>query len=225
MARQTTSEIQIPTWLIPVIRHLCKTLGAPVATPHIFAGVSSILSSDNRPADVNIPALMTTTCILTLNILTGEETEPAEYLRRRGAASAAIQEALAKHGVQVDCCQADIDECMRQVNKYGWTDMDWFENLEGRSCLNEKGHGKKAGGADDAHDREARILPAHTNDLVSANLDEEDYLQAGLGTMMDDRVDYLSDAKNRSFERWKMETLLQIDELEARDREMDVEGR
>ena len=204
---------------MPVIRHLCKTLGAPAAPHHIFAGVSSILGSDNRPADTNIPALIITICILTLNTLAGDETEPAEYLRRRDAALIAIHEALAQRSVQVECCQADIDECMRQVNKYAWTDMDWFGNMAEGPSLNGREHGEQFGRSDDADDQEGDSLRVQSQGLVSMN-SEEGYLQAGLGTMMDDRVDYLSDAKRRSYEIWKAETLLQIEALEAQDEEM-----
>lgn len=224
MARKDPAEIGAPVWVMPVIRHLCKTLCAPVATPHVFAGVSSILSSDDRPADINVPALITTTCILTLNTITGDETAPAEYLQRREAALTAVQEALAQQGVQVKCSQVDIDDCMRQVNKYGWTDMDWFENLEKGSCLNETEHGEEGCWANDADDQEGRILPIHSHSPVSMDFDEGGYLQAGLGTMMDERVDYLSDEKRRSYERWKKETLLQIDKLEARSQETALDG-
>lgn len=209
---------------MPVIRHMCKKLSAPAASPHIFAGVSSILSSTNRPADINIPALITTVCILTLNAFAEDETGPAEYLQRREAASAAVQKALTQYDVEVECGQTDIDDCMRQVNQYGWTDMDWFENVE-RSLHhnNEDERGKELGGADDGDDMDGHNLPIRSQDPFSMKGDDEAYLQAGLGTMMDDRVDYLSDAKRRSYERWRTETLLQIDELQTQSREMDVD--
>ena len=225
VASRAASETEVPSWVMPIIRHLCKMLGAPAAPRHIFAGVSSILFSHNRPANVNIQALIITIYILVLNTLTVAETEPAEYLQRRETVSATLREALTQRGLEVEYDQDDIDDCMRQVSKYDWTDMDWFGNIEV-----ELGHGGQEDGeeldwADDVDDEEGHVVPIQPKRLVSMDLEEKDYLQAGLGTMMDDRVDYLSDAKRRSYERWKMDTLLQIDELEAREQEMDADDR
>lgn len=206
---------------MPVIRDMCRKLNAPATPHHIFAGVSSILSSDNGPANINVPALTVILYILVLTRLTGVETEPAEYLRRKEIGLAALQEAMAKRNVELDCDQTDIDDCMRQVSKYRWTDMDWFRNVDVGSGLGGEDDEEEDVDDDDG-DEKGPIFPVQSEGLNG--MEEEDYLQAGLGTMMDDRVDYLSLERRRSYQRWKTEKLLQIDELEAQQQEMVVDN-
>ena len=208
---------------------MCKKLAAPAAPHHILAGVSSILSSqslDHEAIDINVPALITVLYIFVVSRLTGVATEPAEFLQRKKLALTAVKEAIAQHGESVGCEQDDVDICMRQIGENHWTEMDWFSNMEVGSGLGRKGadQGEDEGtgeGADDEAD-EGHVLPVQSRGLVSMGSEEEDYLQAGLGTMMDDRVDYLSDARRLSYQRWKTEMLLQIDELEAHDPTMDT---
>ena len=79
-------------------------------------------------------------------------------------------------------------------------------------------------GDNSADEDEGQILPNLSENFISSFSEDEDILQAGLGTMMDDRTDYLSDSRRRSYERWKRETLLRIDELEARDQANSMES-
>ena len=209
----------MPSWIMPVIRHMCKKLGALAAPHHVFAGVSSIIPTERRPEDLNIVALMITLFLLVLTRLTGVETGQAEYSQRKKLALEAVEEAMNQKGESMKCNEANIDDYMRQVKTYHWTDMDWFGNVAvGSGLLRQESDSEDPQADDDAgDDDEDRLLPQLSDKFVSSLSEEEDFLQAGLGTMMDERVDYLSDARRRSYDRWKTEMLLKIDELEARD--------
>lgn len=99
----------MPKWVMPAIRVLCEELGAPAAPPHIYAGVSSILTLQapvqkvDNPAknekeqrqskvrqakgpiqgDTKIPALIVAVSLLVYTCLSGKSTPPAEYARRK----------------------------------------------------------------------------------------------------------------------------------------------
>ena len=215
---------ETPTWVMPVIRNMCRKLGALAAPHHVFAGVSSVLSSSDRPVDTNVAALVITLYILVLTRLTGVEAEPAEYFRRKQLALEIVEEAMTDQGEQMACNQADIDDYMLYVSKYRWTDMDWFSNVDvGSGYHGREDSQRRDAGDDDVDEDEGHILLRPSKGFISMGSEEENYLQAGLGTMMDDRGDYLSDPRRRSFERWKKKTLLQIDELEAREKATDAD--
>ena len=227
-ARVATDTV-LPTWVMPVVRHVCRKLNAPAAPHHIFAGVSSALSSPNRPVDTNLAALVITLYMLVLTRLAGVEMEPAEYSWRKKLALAAVEEAMADQGERMECDQADIDDYMRHVSRYHWTDMDWFANVDVGSGLHGHEEDQRQNADDDdvddvdnVNDDEGHIFSRRPKSFISMDLEEKNYLQAGLGTMMDDRVDYLSASRRRSFERWRTEMLLQIDELEAREQAVDI---
>ena len=88
---------------------MCKELGAPAAPHHIFAGVSSIFASDNRPVDLNLVALIITMYLLVLTRLTGVETTAEEYLQRRETAMEATKEAMIRKGERMECEETDVD--------------------------------------------------------------------------------------------------------------------
>lgn len=213
---------------MPTIRQLCRSLNAPAAPHHVFAGVSSILSSlaqSRRAPTVSVPGLIIVVFILVTTRLTGVETKPEEFLQLRERAMNEVRSALSDRSIPVSCELGDIDECMRQVGEYNWTDMDWFNNIDvGSGVGTNEGHlseddqavQREEGDNEEGH----RILPLQMQTVDDLEDDDDPgYLQPGLGTMMNESVDWLSDAKRRSYEEWKSKILLQMEELQAQQQD------
>lgn len=208
---------------MPVIRQLCNKMGAPAAPHHIFAGISSILASQEQHSAVKIPALIVAVYILVTTRLAGTETAPEEYQNRRTHALEIINDAARKNETYMEAGNVDIDNCMREVKDQKWTRMDWFENITPGS-----GVGLDQGAEDDVEDGpgddeadEGGLLPVTRRTIGRRDSLEQDYLQAGLGTMMRDQVDYLSNDRRRDYQVWKKDILIRIEELEN-SQEMDV---
>lgn len=108
--KQGKEEDLVPQWVMPAIRVLCKKLGASAAPPHIYAGVSSILtlaapisrtyhtaeSGDEEGSSslrqqasalgknsTKIPALIVAVGLIVCTCLLGKGTPPAEYARQK----------------------------------------------------------------------------------------------------------------------------------------------
>lgn len=108
--KQGKEEDLVPQWVMPAIRVLCKKLGASAAPPHIYTGVSSILtlaapisrtyrtaeggdhegkSSSQQQAralgksSAKIPALIVAVGLIVFTCLSGKSTPPAEYARQK----------------------------------------------------------------------------------------------------------------------------------------------
>lgn len=221
------SSSEVPAWVMPVIRQLCKKLGAPAAPHHIFAGVSSILSSQDlnrktstQKVHVKIPALIIIVFLLVTTRLAGVATPPTEYLRRKDLALAILKEEATE---AEETQNVDVDACMREVKDQHWLEMDWFENIQvGAGVGIDDGEEDEDSASDDEEAGEGQFLPGIKRGSWNPDLSDGDYLQAGLGTMMQDRVDYLSPERRRDYQEWKTDMLLQIAELEKeQDQEMD----
>ena len=179
---------------MPTIRQLCQRLGAPKAPPHVFAGVSSILTlpppreagSTARLADssrkVKVPALIIAVLFIVTTRLAGVETRADVYPRQRAEALALLKDSSPEQVDREPVDDTDVNDCMREIRDKGWTELDWFANIP-------VGGGLITVGAEDYEDASAAeegtqetLLPSKsTNDLRGSN---NDYLRAGLGTMV-----------------------------------------
>lgn len=217
-------------------------MGAPAAPHHVFAGVSSILASLEQQSAIEIPAMIVAVYILVTTRLAGTETAPDKYQIRRDLALEIVKDAARNDEAYMEVSNADIDSFMREVKDQKWTQMDWFRNITPGAGvgLNEGAEDNAEDGSDDDGADEGGLLPVTTRNIGRRDSLEQDYLQAGLGTMvwtsfsflrchfskltylqMRDQVDYLSDHRRREYQVWKKEILIQIEELE-KGQEMDV---
>lgn len=171
----------------------------------------SSMEETSKPVNINLPALIIILFIFVSTRLAGTETVPAEYLDRRDRALRTIKDALTHREEAVTCTESDIDCCMRQVGEHKWIEMDWFQNIRMGFDENVEAELRE----EFAHETEEgllRIAGGRPDEFDSVN---EDYLQPGLGTMMDERLDYFSDNRRRSYEKWRNEVLQKINEIEA----------
>ena len=171
---------------MPVIRQLCNKMGAFNAPHHIFAGVSSILVSEKQQSAVKTQALIVAIYILVTTRLAGTETAPETYQNQRNLALEIVKNANVKNGADVEVSNADIDDCMRKVKDQNWTQMDWFRNI-----TQGAGVGLDIRGGDEAEDGSVRdeaddegVLPMTMRTRGGEDFLEQEYLQAGLGTMV-----------------------------------------
>lgn len=171
---------------MPVIRQLCNKIGAPAAPHHIFAGISSILASGKQESAVKIQALIVAIYILVTTRLAGTETAPDEYRHRRNLALEIVKDACRNDEPDVEVSNADIDNCMRAVNDQKWTHMDWFENISPGAGvgLDKRVEDDVQDGSDDDEADEGSLLPVTRKSTGSRDPLDQDYLQAGLGTMV-----------------------------------------
>ena len=211
-------------WVMPVIRRLCKKLEAPAAPHHIYAGVASIFAARSRDDGsmdqlglIKIPALIIVVFFLVATRLAGIATPSKRYVYQRELALTIMKELAAQDVELEEVDNADVDALMRQVGARKWTEMDWFANIQ-------------LGSGIDIEEDEANIvdegplIPGTRREIRSLEESEPEYLQPGLGTMMQDKVDYLSDERRRDYLEWKTDILLRIQELEKEQESiMDVD--
>ena len=185
---QTISDI--PNWIMPTIRQLCKKFDTPRAPPHVFAGVSSILTlpstrelDSSTPSRVKIPALIIAVFFLATTRLSGVETDADEYTQQRAKALELLKDGAMEHDRE-EIEETDVNECLRMVGQEGWADMDWFANIplgSGAVAAEEADNDEDTSEDEEGIQDTAVTFDKGIRDLKNSS---QSYLQAGLGTMV-----------------------------------------
>lgn len=178
---------------MPAIRRLCTALEAPAAPPHIFAGVSSILTlpaplpsgtaTRGEPKKDKIPALMVAVYLFVITRLSGVEITPGEYSQVTSAALKILDSAEVGKAQTEDVNGEDVGEWLREIRDRGWTSLDWFENIGEGTGLDLDGSKVVDGASEDDLGSEQEKLPV-AQGLISLDRSKKNTLQAGLGTMV-----------------------------------------
>ena len=214
---QAVAVSEVPKWVLPVIRHVCRALGAPAAPHHVFAGVSSILTlpaprsedpkvSSEEPRDINISALIIVVFLLVITRLTGNEMPAAEFTRLRGLAIASIGECGISEAVgevaDTENVVARVGTWMRDIGAKGWTELDWFANVGEGSGLGIAELEPGEDGEDDVDDDEPvyrGASPIVGRLDLSLNDEDVNVLRPGLGTMVSPRHFFVGSSSDQAF--------------------------
>ena len=191
---QTAEEV--PDWVMPTIRHLCKSLGALKAPPHVFAGVSSILTlppprkanstvgATDSPRKPNIAALIVAVLFIVTTRLAGVATPADEYTRQTAEALAFLKGNGVERGEQGDSGEADVNDCMREIRDKGWTELDWFTNIPiGGGLVTATAENNEGEASADEEGTRKTVIPFKES-IDGLKYCHKTYLQAGLGTMV-----------------------------------------
>ncbi|QDS74548.1 hypothetical protein FKW77_007772 [Venturia effusa] len=171
-----------PEWMMGVIRKLCKALKTPAAAPHVFTGVSTVLSTirekenavttpaRKRPrllsapatheAEIQapsfetkrIPALIAVVTMYTLSALNSPPS-PEEYSAlRKNAITSLLKSVPAIESEEADLTK-DIEAFMREATN-GWLEMEWYQNIQPAQNSEDDAEDDGGGDGEGAEDEE-----------------------------------------------------------------------
>lgn len=199
----------MPAWTMPAIRRLCAALDAPAAPPHVFAGVSSILTLPLPELELElgatsqglaageavgprkrdkVPALVIAVFLFVATRLVGRETSGGEYSRRKEIGIEALRGVCGGEGEEIE--GRDVDGWVREIGSRGWQTLDWFANVREGSGLGLCEGGEEEGSMDgEGNGKEVELVEPVTpvrrkvQGMGVRNVNVAT-LQAGLGTMV-----------------------------------------
>ncbi|KAI9732125.1 MAG: hypothetical protein M1834_004221 [Cirrosporium novae-zelandiae] len=215
---------EAPDWVMPMVRRVCGKHGE--AFPHIWVGISEILGNtdyqdlENKESrNSKIRALMVALYVVVERRLSGKDKDQAEnrnYEKLKYRLLKAMDgEDSAETKAQLDdlyqCESEFVDDWMKQLVAMDLNQMEWFGNVP--QGIHSTDDIAKDGSGENRYDQEATIPSRKKAKFGQANL-AEGILLPGLGTMMQDRVDYLSDDRRADYLEWKSEVVARIDEIE-----------
>jgi origin recognition complex subunit 6 len=212
----------MPEWVMPAIRNLVKKFDFPSAAPHIFTGVESILpllarmaaaataeSPSKRPQraaaasytailpDARIRALVIVISLYVFTKMQDVDITPKQYKEWRETAIETLLELPAGEKVTYDELSLEAEELMPMAQEEGWLQMEWFLNVTPQESM-EAMEG---------------VEPSVQGKNTVTKTGGSDYI--GLGTMMQDATDYLSERRREDFKTWEAKVMARVQQIEA----------
>jgi origin recognition complex subunit 6 len=209
-ARKTVAA-GLPPWLRPTLRYLCKHLDAAKIGPTVVAGMEAIVCPHGRRTKDEWVVGHMTSLLGSLYLFVWNRVnmrsgiDEARYVRVREEVVEALQEA--RQSIKIndvseeeawegwkDIQADDIDDAALRINRYGWLESDWAKGIQDLIQREEDNAAEKVGAA--------------KGDRVSAG-----QLRRG-DIMLQDKYDYLSEARRKKFAAWKAKIMKDIVAME-----------
>lgn len=230
-AQKTDSSAgEPPAWIMPCIRVLVKKFSYPLAAPHVYTGIESVLplmarmsaaaaetpsKRPRRAADVpkasmaavsetKLFALVVVVFLYVLARMMNQDVTPEQYDERRTMAIRTLLELPAAKNVAYDELLPETEELMTMAQQEGWLQMEWFLNVSPLRDTDEME------GIETTDENRPRSTASKSLGLGSGS---SDYI--GLGTMLQDATDYLGERQRQDYKTWKAKIMARIDEIEA----------
>ena len=219
-----------PAWIMPCIRVLVKKFSYPLAAPHVYTGVESILplmarmaaaaaeTPSKRPrraanasqapmaavAESRIFALVVVVFLYVLTRMMDENVTPELYDERQTMAIHTLLELPVATNVAYDELSLEIEELMAVAQQEGWLQMEWFLNVTPPTDQDEME------GINMTDENASRLTASK---YLGFRNGESDYI--GLGTMLQDATDYLGERQRQDYKTWKAKIMARVEEIEA----------
>ena len=237
---QGLEEEEVPEWIMPAVRALCKALKWPEAAPHVFAGISSVLkaqkelqtemrtpsrkrkriygnSADDiaraRITEGDYTALITVIVFYTISKL-DVASEPHDSVQQRRLAIKTLAKYDSQQAQQEDDAIANIERLTQEAQN-GWLDMEWYRNISKNDDANGNDAAEVSHSVEDelADDSDAVITGRQAKKLMAD--DGTTSFRGGLGTMFNDSTDWLSEARKADYVAWKSRIISEINAIES----------
>lgn len=219
--------VEPPEWIMPCIRSLVKKFSYPLATPHIYTGIESILplmarlsaavaeTPSKRPrrvasasaatvSDTKIFGLVVVVFLYVLTRMMNQNVTPEQYTKRRELAVHTLLELPAAKNVTYSELSLEAEELMAVAQQEGWLQMEWFLNITPTNEIDEME------GIEVTHGNSLQSTAGKVRESKGAG---SDYI--GLGTMLQDATDYLSERRREDYIIWKAKIMDRVEEIEA----------
>lgn len=211
---------EAPEYIMPAIRKLCRAFRTPEMAPHVYTGTCIVLKLaelwPQEDVGQSSEAEMTSLLVaLYLMVLTRMQRGKMTTKIFRGVSSKAVEIFDAISSAQ------EIENWIKRVNSEGYCKgQDWWDsvpedifdfslhNLEATEETDDNGVLEEAEAADVDDAEELAVSRRKHIDLDQD--DPEGVLLPGLGTMMSEAVDWLSDERKEAYQSWKRDILKQL---------------
>ena len=212
---------EAPDWVMPLIRRLCTVFTAPLLPPHVYTGTCVVLKlaklwpvvglEHEDELRISITAMTIAIYFMVLTKMQRGKMTPELYVDRCGKAVDVAVE-MGSGSFNKDA----VDDWIKKMNDKGWCrQQDWWDGVP-EDVMDVEGQDN---GRDDVAEeddvvgskRKRRRLLVEDDQTEG---DKEGVLLPGLGTMMQDAVDFLSEERTLNYLEWKEEVLGRIKQME-----------
>jgi origin recognition complex subunit 6 len=177
---------------MPVIRHLCVASETPAASPHVFAGVASVLaasSADDERGPASNGRLQLLTLVATVYLcvslrMRGREVGGAEFGRATEQTLRCLRTSAAVRREVEEIGPEELHACLADLQGRGVFELDWYVNVPlGADDADGEWPNSPNAGADDEDDDEDEEIRRPVRRRLLAHY-AANTLHPGLGTMV-----------------------------------------
>jgi origin recognition complex subunit 6 len=186
------------------------------------AGPTPAQSKIEPIAEPRIPGLIAALLFYVLARMVNKETTPDQYLEQRDKAISTLGELEVGKESGEESIQTDIEHFMREAQAEAWLKMEWFLNVvAGQPAVGTgSGEGGEQVGVEEYDEDDGGTVQGlsqrkRTNGGVWDERSSNGGLQIGLGTMMQDKVDYLCEDRQLDYLEWKAKIMARVEQIES----------
>jgi origin recognition complex subunit 6 len=205
--RDERNDDGAPPWAMSLIRRLCKTLLTPLLPPHVYTGLCVVIKLadlETMQADELHTYRREVTCLtlalffLVLSKMQRGKVSSESYLADCERACAVANRDDANNALTKE----HVDEWIKKVSSEAWAmGQEWWSSVP-EDVFDRVGKSAKDESEDDndiqpTSRRKKKMASKHTE------RDPEGTLLPGLGTMMQESVDWLSEDKEADYLDWR----------------------
>jgi origin recognition complex subunit 6 len=160
-----------------------------------------------------LPALVAVILLYVLARISDEETTPQDFMEQRDKAMEVLCTTDEAKQPNEEDMLADIDRFMRLAQTDGWIQMEWYLNIVAGEIGDSSG--QENGSSEDNDDAVVGLRRRQRSpDVDMQGYGDGERLEIGLGTMMQEKLDYFSPERRLEYLEWKQGFLARIERLE-----------
>jgi origin recognition complex subunit 6 len=200
---------EAPEFVMPLIRKLCKAFSTPMLPPHAYTGTCVVLklselwppkrgSKGKAKDEVTFrnPVMMVTIGVYFMVL---------SRMQKGKVTTELFASLLAKalETAELDTPAEEVEEWIKKMNSEGWCrGQDWWDSVPEDVMDGEEVEAEQQ---DEVEEDDLVVSRSRRKRHLEEDAEDDlgDVLLPGLGTMMQDSVDWLSEEKKLSFLDWK----------------------
>ncbi|ERF71607.1 hypothetical protein EPUS_00596 [Endocarpon pusillum Z07020] len=212
----------VPTWVMPLIRRLCHTFSTPLLVPHVYTGLCVVLGLANlgsRQEDEesiyrnDVTGLTLALFFLVLSRMQQGKVSSESYLTDCKRACAVANDEDTNSGVTKDA----VDDWIKKISSEGWTtDQEWWSSVP-EDVFDRLGKPATGESVEPEDGYQAGLISRKKRkrtDIGNDERDAEGTLLPGLGTMMQESIDWLGEDRQADYMRWRAGVEKKLNQLD-----------
>lgn len=197
---------------MPLIRQLCAAFSVKSLAPHVYTGVSTVLilaDMITTSKDSHEETSMLTIALFFMALAKARDSviDPESYV-------ADSERALSIAGLEMDK-RDQVDGWIERISDSGWSeDQEWWHNIPTNTIPTTMDPAYDS----NEEDRDVATFARRRRKAIQEDEGREGILLPGLGTMLQEQNDWLSEERTLSFRKWKTDVIGRIKQIEKEQR-------
>jgi origin recognition complex subunit 6 len=215
---QENNDDGAPAWVMPLIRRLCQTFSTPLLAPHVYTGLCVVLSLANLEYSQgdedhtyrnDVAGLTLALFFMVLSRMQRGKVSTESYSADCNSACAVAT----GQDIHTGITKQHVDDWIKQISSEEWASgQEWWSSVP-EGVFDRVGK-PSAEELEEDHDVELVSRKKKRVREKETEQDLEGTLLPGLGTMMQESIDWLSEDKRAEYLDWRAGIAKRLDRMD-----------